>query len=228
MKNPFLDVMRQPLTSPTQLVKLLQDQQLDTVQTSVQVLGCRDPMALVSLQQEYVQRTLNRWTQLAAEAEKWQAPAAGHSHPEPPPVEPKPRSKKVAEADVNAPSPASAAPAAPANDGPGGEERHAVHDVAQKATQPDLPKEPATAAATPADRAGEAGDPIEPGEDDLTQIRGIGPKFARTLKDHGITSYHKLANLTPQEIEELEEKLGFSGRFERENWVEQARALIAH
>ena len=68
MKNPFLDLMRQPMTSPQQLMKLLQDQQLDTVQTSVKALGCRDPMALVSLQQEYVQRMLKRWTQLAAEA----------------------------------------------------------------------------------------------------------------------------------------------------------------
>jgi predicted flap endonuclease-1-like 5' DNA nuclease len=186
-------------------------------------------MALVSLQQEYVTRTLQRWTQLAPEAEKWHSPAADHPHPQPRPTEPTPRTKKLAESDVDAPMPATAAPArAPANDTPPGEERHAVHDAAQKATQPDLPKEPATAAATPADHAGEAGDPIEPGEDDLTQIRGIGPKFAQTLKDHGITSYRKLASLTPQEIEELEEKLGFSGRFERENWVEQARELIAH
>ncbi len=56
-------------------------------------------------------------------------------------------------------------------------------------------------------------------------IKGIGPKFAQTLKDHGITSYKQLAALTPGEIEALEEKLGFSGRFAREGWIEQARAL---
>jgi len=216
VKNPFFDVMRQPMTSPQQLMKLLQDQQLDTVQTSVRALGCRDPMTLVSLQQEYVQRTLERWTQLAASAEKWHSPAADVPHPEPRPVEPTPTTKKVAESDVDAPPPATAAPA-PAND-PSSEPPHsAIHDAAEKATS-DV-HEPETAAATP---AGEAGD------DDLTQIRGIGPKFAQTLKDHGITSYQKLASLTAREIEELEEKLGFSGRFERENWVEQARALIAH
>ncbi len=212
MKNPFFDMMRQPLTSPQQLMKLLQDQQLDTVQTSVKALGCRDPMALVSLQQEYVERTLKRWTQLSAEAETWHSPAADMPHPEPRPVEPTPRAKKVAESDVTAPTPVTAAPA-PAND----PTHSAIHDAADKATS--AIHEPETVAATPAP---------DTGDDDLTQIKGIGPKFAQTLKDHGITSYHKLASLTPKEIEELEEKLGFSGRFERENWVEQARALIAH
>jgi len=209
VKNPFFDVMRQPLTSPQQLMKLLQDQQLDTVQTSVKALGCRDPMALVSLQQEYVQRMLKRWTELAAEAgaeaEKWHSPAADMPHPEPRPVEPTPSAKRVAESDVDAPPPASAAPA-PAND--------PSHQPPQGAS-----RTPETAAVTPA---------RDSGDDDLTQIKGIGPKFAQTLKDHGITSYKKLASLTPAEIEELEEKLGFSGRFERENWVEQARALLAH
>ena len=218
MKNPFLDLMRQPMTSPQQLMKLLQDQQLDTVQTSVKALGCRDPMALVSLQQEYVQRMLKRWTQLAAEAEAagktetWHSPAADMPHPEPRPVEPTPTTKKVAESDIDAPPPATAAPA-PAND----PSHSAIHDAAEKATSAE--HAPETAAATPVDATG---------DDDLTQIRGIGPKFAQTLKDHGIRSYQKLASLTPKEIEELEEKLGFSGRFERENWVEQARALIAH
>ena len=61
--------------------------------------------------------------------------------------------------------------------------------------------------------------------DDLTVIKGIGPKFAKTLNEHGITSYKQLAELTKGEVEALEEKLGFSGRFEREGWIEQAREL---
>lgn len=221
MKNPFYDVMRQPMTSPQQLMKLLQDQQLDTVQTSVRALGCRDPMTLVSLQQEYVTRTLQRWTQLAAAAgaeEAWHSPAADHPHPEPRPVEPTPTTKRVAESDIDAPPPATAAPAPANTDGPAEPDHSALHDVAGKATTEPSP-EPSTAAATPV---------TQTSGDDLTQIKGIGPKFAQTLKDHGITSYAKLANLTPQEIEQLEEKLGFSGRFERENWVEQARALLTH
>jgi len=64
--------------------------------------------------------------------------------------------------------------------------------------------------------------------DDLTAIKGIGPKFAATLADHGITSFQKLASLTPREIEDLEQKLGFSGRFAREGWVEQAKALATN
>ncbi|MFW5834481.1 MAG: helix-hairpin-helix domain-containing protein [Pseudomonadota bacterium] len=64
--------------------------------------------------------------------------------------------------------------------------------------------------------------------DDLTVIKGIGPKFAATLADHGITSFRKLASLTDAEIEQLEQKLGFNGRFAREGWVEQAKVLATH
>jgi len=211
MKNPFFDVMRQPMTSPQKLVKLLQEQQLDTVETSVKALGCREPMSLVSLQQEYVARMLRRWTQLAADAsaETGATAAAAASTA-------KAATELVAEATSRA-------------------ERSALHDAADKATTGGTTP-PSTAAATPgpataaAPTAAASAAPASPagGSDDLTQIKGIGPKFAQTLKDHGITTYAKLANLTPSEIEALEEKLGFSGRFERENWVEQARAMIAH
>jgi len=200
MKGSYFDLMRQPMATPQRLVKLLQEQQLDTVQTSVKALGCRDPMTLASMQQEYIARTLQRWTTLA-----------GDDGAAPPPTSEKAENRPAASSG-SASKPA-AQPVATLRAGP---HASAVGDVAQPAPA-EAPKRPAPAT-----------QPLAQRDDDLTQIKGIGPKFAQTLKDHGITSYAKLASLTAAEIEALEEKLGFSGRFERENWVEQARALIAH
>ena len=63
-------------------------------------------------------------------------------------------------------------------------------------------------------------------EDDLTRIRGIGPKIARKLAELGITSLRQLARLSPEEIARIDGALAFKGRIHREKWVEQARNLI--
>lgn len=64
------------------------------------------------------------------------------------------------------------------------------------------------------------------GEDDLTQIKGLGPKLAALLKEHGITSFAQIAAWDDAEIERIDAKLGrFQGRITRDNWVEQAKHL---
>jgi predicted flap endonuclease-1-like 5' DNA nuclease len=66
----------------------------------------------------------------------------------------------------------------------------------------------------------------EPADDDLTQIKGIGPKFADALRRQGFHRFEQLARLTPPEIERLEPHLGvFSGRIIRDRIVEQADYL---
>ncbi|MCC2113713.1 MAG: polyhydroxyalkanoate depolymerase, partial [Hyphomicrobiales bacterium] len=65
------------------------------------------------------------------------------------------------------------------------------------------------------------------GADDLTEIAGIGPKFATVLAERGIVSFRQIAEFTDTEIAELEEALGFKGRIARENWIEQAKKLAA-
>ena len=65
----------------------------------------------------------------------------------------------------------------------------------------------------------------EPG-DDLTLIKGIGPKLADQLHDHGFHRFEQLAKLTPTEVERLEGQLGgFRGRLSRDRVVEQAEYL---
>lgn len=64
--------------------------------------------------------------------------------------------------------------------------------------------------------------------DDLTRIKGLGPKLAALLGEFGITTFAQIAAWTPQEIERIDARLGrFSGRITRDQWVEQAKLLAA-
>jgi predicted flap endonuclease-1-like 5' DNA nuclease len=64
--------------------------------------------------------------------------------------------------------------------------------------------------------------------DELTKLKGVGPKLAALLNDQGITRYEQLASLDDQELAALEERLGaFKGRLTRDRVVEQARLLAS-
>jgi predicted flap endonuclease-1-like 5' DNA nuclease len=63
--------------------------------------------------------------------------------------------------------------------------------------------------------------------DDLTRISGIGPRLATLLADIGIFHIWQIAGWSPDDIAEVDAKLGaFSGRIVRDKWVEQANALM--
>jgi predicted flap endonuclease-1-like 5' DNA nuclease len=63
--------------------------------------------------------------------------------------------------------------------------------------------------------------------DDLTMIKGIGPKIAAILDAQGINSYRQLAELDDAQIEALGEALGsFRGRIHRDDWVGAAQRMI--
>lgn len=61
--------------------------------------------------------------------------------------------------------------------------------------------------------------------DDLTQIKGIGPKLSSALNDIGVFHFSQIAALKPADIAEINTKLRFNGRIEREDWISQAKAL---
>jgi predicted flap endonuclease-1-like 5' DNA nuclease len=62
--------------------------------------------------------------------------------------------------------------------------------------------------------------------DDLTQLKGVGPKFARLLNDLGISRYDQLARLSEGDIDRLDQHLGaFKGRLERDQVPLQADYL---
>ncbi len=61
--------------------------------------------------------------------------------------------------------------------------------------------------------------------DDLKKISGIGPKLEMVLNDLGIFTFGQIAAWTAAEIAWIDDYLSFSGRIERDQWIEQASAL---
>jgi predicted flap endonuclease-1-like 5' DNA nuclease len=65
-----------------------------------------------------------------------------------------------------------------------------------------------------------------PPADDLSRLKGVGPKFADALRGLGFTRYEQIAALTPTEIDRIDGQLGaFRGRLTRDRIVEQADYL---
>ena len=63
--------------------------------------------------------------------------------------------------------------------------------------------------------------------DDLTQIKGVDEKLAKQLEKIGVIQFEQIANWTDDDIANVDETVSLKGRIERENWVEQAKALMA-
>lgn len=75
-----------------------------------------------------------------------------------------------------------------------------------------------------------AAEPVAPADagppDDLTVMKGVGPKLAALLADLGVTRYAQIAVWTDVDLARVDERLGaFKGRPVRDRWVEQARLL---
>ena len=63
--------------------------------------------------------------------------------------------------------------------------------------------------------------------DDVKLIAGVGPALEKKLAALGVTSLKQIAAWTAADIERIDTELAFKGRIEREEWVEQAKDLIA-
>ncbi len=62
--------------------------------------------------------------------------------------------------------------------------------------------------------------------DDLTRLKGVGPKFAGLLNQAGITRFDHLARLSEGDIDRLDQSLGaFKGRLQRDQVPLQADYL---
>jgi NADH-quinone oxidoreductase subunit E len=85
---------------------------------------------------------------------------------------------------------------------------------------------PAAPAAAPAP-APTAAAAIASGPDDLKQLSGVGPALEKKLHEAGVTTFAQIAAWTASDIAEMDEKLSFKGRIERDGWVEQARRLAS-
>lgn len=110
---------------------------------------------------------------------------------------------KVAGRDTAEPTPKAPEPAKPA-----------VKQVeeAKKAQKPAAKKEAA---------------PASTDADDLKELKGVGPALEKKLHDAGVTSFAQIAAWGPDDIAEMDDKLSFKGRIERDGWIEQATKLAA-
>ena len=80
----------------------------------------------------------------------------------------------------------------------------------------------ASASATPASASAPAGG------DDLTRIKGLGPKLSATLHGMGVTTFAQIAAWDDAEIDRVDAQMGrFQGRIRRDDWVGQAAMLAA-
>jgi large subunit ribosomal protein L21 len=92
---------------------------------------------------------------------------------------------------------------------------------------------PAPAAAKPA--KAEAAAPVaaaalpagERDHSNLSLISGIGPTIEKKLRAAGITSWDQIAAWTDADLERLDKELALRNRHVREEWVQQAKELIA-
>ncbi|HXI86765.1 MAG TPA: 50S ribosomal protein L21 [Parvularculaceae bacterium] len=83
-----------------------------------------------------------------------------------------------------------------------------------KATKAEAPK-PAKKPAAPAF------------DDDVSLISGVGPKLKEKLEGYGITSLKEIAKMSKANLAKMDEALELHGRATRDEWVEQAKELIA-
>jgi large subunit ribosomal protein L21 len=63
--------------------------------------------------------------------------------------------------------------------------------------------------------------------DDITIIGGVGPALKKKLEAAGVTSLKQIAAMSVAEIEVLDNELKLGGRTTREEWIEQAKELLA-
>ncbi|HYN00296.1 MAG TPA: 30S ribosomal protein S2 [Aestuariivirgaceae bacterium] len=102
--------------------------------------------------------------------------------------------------------------------------RAAIEGISQSQAQAGFDlgaaENPVVEAVPPAEEAGEA-------LGDISRVRGITLTLKKKLDAEGVNSIKQIAEWAPEKIAELDEKLKLRGRIGREEWVEQARDLVA-
>jgi len=96
-----------------------------------------------------------------------------------------------------------------------------IAEILTGGAKPSSKAKPASKAAAPA-ASGEAAI-----VDDVALIGGVGPALKKKLEAAGITSLKQIAEMDAEAIEKLDTELKLGGRTGREEWVEQARELLA-
>jgi len=102
-----------------------------------------------------------------------------------------------------------------------------------KAAKPQPAKKPTKAQASPPKPEKSAPEAKAPAakkapaaaSDDLTKMKGLGKVFAEKLAAAGVTSFAQIAAFTAEDISALEDQINAAGKFEKNDWVAQAKAF---
>jgi predicted flap endonuclease-1-like 5' DNA nuclease len=70
--------------------------------------------------------------------------------------------------------------------------------------------------------------PVDGKADDLSKIKGVGPKSAEKLKALGVYHYEQIAAWNLDNARWIGARIGAPGRVERGKWIQQARDLLSH
>lgn len=63
--------------------------------------------------------------------------------------------------------------------------------------------------------------------DDLTRIKGIGPKLNELCQSLGVRRFDQIAKWKAADVAEVDQYLKIKGRIDRDEWVKQAKLLAA-
>ncbi|MCK5089366.1 MAG: 50S ribosomal protein L19 [Hyphomicrobiaceae bacterium] len=63
--------------------------------------------------------------------------------------------------------------------------------------------------------------------DDLSQIKGIDDHLAARLRQVNCVKFEQVANLSDEDIANIDEVLQLDGRIEKDDWIAQAQRLVA-
>jgi large subunit ribosomal protein L21 len=95
--------------------------------------------------------------------------------------------------------------------------------AAARASQPKAEKKAAVPKAEKSAKAApKAKAAASVGTDDLTRISGVGPVIVKKLHALDVTSFAQIAAWTPEDVADMDEKLSFKGRIDRDDWLVQA------
>jgi large subunit ribosomal protein L21 len=56
-------------------------------------------------------------------------------------------------------------------------------------------------------------------------LSGVGPALEKKLHENDVISFVQIAAWSEADVADMDEKLSFKGRIEREGWIEQAKEL---
>lgn len=104
-----------------------------------------------------------------------------------------------------------------------------ITDILTGGAKPDLSKAKARPVAATALATGPvaAAAAVERDTSNLSLIAGIGPTIEKKLRAAGITGWDQIAGWSPEDVARLDKELALRGRVAREEWIEQAKELLA-